>query len=531
MDEKKKSLIIRIVQMCDEFSDSYNPYSLLPTELVIQLVGSLENLRAYYFHKIVYVPSFFDSKLYTIFRIRDNYVDYVIVESPFAGDSTSTNPIVGSDFRFFSVNYASDGTLIQSLIMDNVVEVPIIVIRTNMTSVFRDTRYDLNFKLYQFGNPSEQKETICNLFALPGFSFVLYGYIFLRLTFIEFFPIISFEGKLDHKQHVVDSVFVYDYANGTILGIVESQLIFFWNDKRFSIVNFYPDLQGTTYSLNQQPVTIPIDTIIGGQNNFIVERRENNVTSDNEWNIIAKGSKGKRQALVGNEPTGGKIRYTSLKEFILINQSDRDKILYLIAFTNLKPGLNAYPMYGVIGFSNFLDTQSKLRTFPIRITFKKTYDPETYQNYESIWFRYTPDMLFIYETGFEKWRTLNAGSISLNDVNMTLLQSEVGVGTFNALENRNNDIETNLSYTFDTRFVTKTEEPPYEVGYNKTESSRSLWASRPRVSGSDDLTSESYGYGKDIEPHVIKVHAKSREFGNANFESHRFRNRRAVGFP
>lgn len=409
-----------------------NPYSLLPTEIVIQLIGNLNNLRTILYNEIIQLEESKNVNLYTVWRVRDNYADYIIVEIPFAG-LPPYNPITQNEFRFFIVNYADDGTLIQSLLMNNTTAVPISVVRTYITTTYRSIKYNITFNFYQQGDPILPKQAVCNLFAFPHFSFVLFGNIFIHFTLIDYFPTITYIGKINENSALIDSYFFYDYANGTIMGLIESQLIFFWNTKSFAITNYYPDLKGVEYNIYRD-LPVPIDVIIGGQNVFSVEQRIRDPSTDNDWNIIRKATKGRLDSYVGNEPSGGKLEYTSLKEFIRIDNTISE-ILFIIAFTTIKEGLNEFPIYAIIGTTDFKDTQTKLRTFPIICEFvdKKN---NTFQQYESIYFKFVNNTLIIYRPGFEDWRKLNTASIAINDVNTALLRANTSRDVFNSELNK-----------------------------------------------------------------------------------------------
>lgn len=432
-----------------------NPYSLLPTELVIQLVGSLNNLRTILFHQIAQIGDSPTASLCTVWRIEDNYADYLISVSPFAGPPPY-NDISNKDFRFFSINYASDGTLIQSLLLDNVSSEPVSIVRTLVNLTYRSINYNVNFSFYQFGDPTEQKQNILHLFAFPSFTFVLYGNIVIHYTLIDYFPIITYIGKLNPSKSIVNSYLQYDNANGTTLGVINSQLVFFWNDKSFALTNFYPEITDTLYSTRQQPLNEACNILIGGQNVFSTIKRIRAPEDPNDWNIIRKATYGFLDQYVGDEPNGGKFKYTSLKNFIKIDDLSSMEIKYIIAFTETKIQ-NLFPKYAIIGITNFRDTQVKLRTYPLPVSFTEKKD-DTFQHYEmfgiTLDFKYLPTEIIIFAPGFESFLKFNGGSTTLNDVTMTLLSSDTERNAFDPQENKGNRFiaPTPIKNTFEHRF-------------------------------------------------------------------------------
>jgi hypothetical protein len=107
----------------------------------------------------------------------------------------------------------------------------------------------------------------------------------------------------------------------------------------------------------------------------------------------------------------------------------------------------------VIGVSNFKDTQVKFRTYPLPITFTTTKDP-SFQNYKQLYFKYSPTGITIYSPGFDTFVQLEAGSITLNDVNMTLLSSDTERSAFSPPENKSHKFiaPTPVKNTFEHRF-------------------------------------------------------------------------------
>lgn len=429
-----------------------NPYStLLPTDLVIQLVGSLNNLRSILFHQIATIGDTSVASLCTVWRIEDNYADYLICVSPFAGPPPYNN-ISNADFKFYSINYASDGTLIQTILLDNVSCQPVSVIRTLVLLTFRSFNYTLNFSFYQFGDPSEQKQNILHLFTYPSFTFVIYGNIVITFTLIDYFPIITYIGKLNNTKSIVDSYLHYDNANGTLLGMVNSQLVFYWNDKSFALTNYYSDIGDTLYTTKSQPVNESCFILIGGQDVFSTIKRIRSTTDPNDFNIIRKATYGYLDQYVGDEPDGGRFIYTSLKSFVKINENTSEVLKYIIAFTDTKKE-NFFPKYAILGLSDFRDNQVKQRTYPLPITFTDTKDP-TFQKYKDFYFQYSPTGITIYQPGFDSFLVFNAGSIALNDVTMALLSNNTEASAYNVKLNKSTKFisPTPIKNTFENRF-------------------------------------------------------------------------------
>jgi len=412
-------------------------YSLLPIEVVMQLVADLHNTRSTIYSMIKTIDN--EKKLFMIWKIQDHYTDYLIAQTPFV--PTPQDIISAEDFRFYGVNFDEDGTLLQCMLMNNIVSVPITTIRTFLTLAFRGEKYNLTFDVYQNGSIVEQKESLCHLFCFPSFTFVYYGTIVLQFTLIEFFPVLTYIGRLNHSTRTIESFMTYDYANGNLMGILQSQLLYFWNDKSFALLNHFPDLASVVYT-SAGPIPRSLSVLIGGQNVFGLETRPptsgKSSFTEEDYQIIRKCTTSYNDTFYANEPTGGKLQFTSLKEFILIQEPSTilspRSMKYITAFTSLKT-LTTYPYYAVIGESQFADTQTKVRTYPLRVEFSQTYDPATWQSYESIWFLYTGSKLFIYEPGFENWRRLNAGNINVNDLRPALLQPTNTQTSFDSLQN------------------------------------------------------------------------------------------------
>ena len=379
-------------------------YSLLPLPVVIKMVTSLENLRLSLFYSIETLEwrgQDTNEYLLSILRMGDNYMKYIIILAPKLTPSTIAT--VGDDVvEFIGVNYAEDGTLLQSYIMPNAVKCPITIIRSQVELYWRSVFYTFTYNVPDVDRRREIKQSLINIFVFPSTTFVLFGRSVLHFTFIEQFFVPTYIGLLNDQDVVVDSIIEWDWADGLLVGTIDGQSTYMWNTQFFAITNQLPNLYQVP--LKNQKI------VLGGNFNYYLEYRDSTLSEP----ILVKSSYAHKLSAQTNELIGQLVDFVSLREFVLIDNTQ----LYIIAFSNVLSTDSLYDAYALIGSADFINTDSSLVTTPARVEYTTTYD-DTYQQYGLyFFFKYLAEdnVLIVYRLSFRDFLATASGRIVISDL-------------------------------------------------------------------------------------------------------------------
>ena len=384
-------------------------YSILPIDLVIELISSLEDLQLSLFFKIVKLPvngscdPSSTNSLCTIFRHNDNWMRYIITVTSEVGST------VYPSVQFIAVNYGADGTLLQSYLMSNAVEVPVTVIRSQCQIYWRSQFYSMNFGIPQVDRLREIKQSVVNCFVFPSLTYVLFGKLVFNFTYVEQFYTVTYVGEIEYDTLKVLPLTYFDWLDGTLCGKLDSQLFFCWSDLFFAITNQYPDIFYVN-SVSSSETQSNLKILIGGYDNYMITNRIVEVDP-----ILIKATYAHKLSVQSDEILGTLVDYTPLKEFIPITGTS----LYILSFSNvLLKGYQA--KYAVIGTTTFQDTNFPIHTYPATIQFVETKDPSfsSYGTVFVIYYKYDQpnNILFIYEPGFSKFLRFQNGNVILSDL-------------------------------------------------------------------------------------------------------------------
>jgi len=378
-------------------------YSLLPINIVIELISSLEDLQLSLFFKTAQLqlngPTDTTLSLCTIFRHNDNWMRYIIAVTNEVTSLSSMTPSV----QFIAVNYGADGTLLQSYLMSNVVQVPVTVIRSEIQVYWRSQFFSMNFSIPQLDRLREIKQSLTNVFVYPTLTYVLFGKLVFNFSFIEQFYAVTYIGEMEYQKLKVLPLTYFDWLDGILCGKIDSQLFFCWSNLFFAITNQFPDIYylGTSSKLK---------VLIGGYDNYMITNRT--VQTDS---ILIKATYAHKLSVQSNEILGSIVSYTTLKEFIPITGTP----LFILSFSNVI--LKGYQTkYAVIGTTTFTDTNFPIETFPATVVFTQTKDPSfnSFGTVFVIYYKYdaATKTLLVYEPGFMDYLMYQNGNVILSDL-------------------------------------------------------------------------------------------------------------------
>jgi len=415
-------------------SDSF---SIIPTAYVIHLVTTLElnNQTIFYdFHDINEVEY-----LLTIFRYKKDFCKYIICASP----SKSQSDL---NVQFFGVNY--DGYHLQTYVIDNSEPAPISIVRSNVSLYWRGNQYSMNFRVPNVNVFSQIKESILNIFTFPSVSYVVQNFIVINFTLLKDYYCPSYCGILDPKAKRVISLTTWDWCQGTLVGLLNQQMVYIWNTQNFAAINQFSELDDGEEVL-----------LSGGA-------KEYSVNTFQKGGLISKGTYSDGLSYQANEIKGSSLDYVSLKTFIPI-KNYKDENAFLIAFSNTRPETDEYSIYSVVGYSSFKNTRRSIITENVGVTLVSEKD-DSFENYGSLYYKWDTEkkVLLVYTEGFYSFLREESGNIVLSD----LIPYDLGsLGEYNQMKNNLDFLHNDLvlrEYDDDVAPRQKPTKPHFSGGYN-----------------------------------------------------------------
>lgn len=405
-------------------SNDTNPYTIIPTSYVIHLITTVElnNMAIFYdFHDFKGV-----NYLFTIFRYKKDYCNYVIVLCP---DVNSNE----NEIKFFGVNY--DGVLLQSFVMDNTFNAPVSIVRSNVSLYWRGEQYSLTFKVPNVNLFSIVKESILNIFTFPNKTFITQNDVVINFTLVDDYYFPSYFGQVNYDKKQITSKTTWDWCRGVLVGKLNEQIVYLWNSLNFAVCNQFPELDDRKQQI-----------IIGGVNDYSY-----NLKSSPE-NIIVKATYANGLGYQSDEILGERINYIPVKAFIPLNGFVLDLELveaYIIAFSNVTEN-SLYPTYAVIGTSSFKSTKRSIITDNVVVQFVIQKDP-SFQNYKELYYKYDSSnkTLLVWKNDeLPEFFVREQGQIVLSDIIPYNLGS---LGKYNPLTNNLSNITKEFQF-FDVFF-------------------------------------------------------------------------------
>lgn len=397
---------------------SIDSYSILPNEYVIHLVTTLElnNMAIFYdFHVINNIEY-----LFTIFRYKKDYCNYVITLSPKRSDSDVK-------VQFYGVNY--DGTLLQTFVMDNTFVAPISIVRSNVSLYWRGEQYSLTFKVPNVNLFSLVKESILNIFTFPNITYITQNDIVINFTLVDEFFFPSYFGQLNYDRKKIISKTTWDWCKGVLVGKLNEQVVYFWNTLNFALCNQFAELDD-----REQFV------VIGGVNDYTYNKK-------GEDNIIVKASYANGLVYQADEIIGREINYIPLRRFAPLEGFQiKGQVFpeaYVIAFSNTD-SISPFPTYATIGTSSFKDTRRSIQTTNILVTLVES--GEDFQTFFGLRYKYEPQgntLLVVNNQNFRDFLVREKGQIVLSDI----IPYDLGsLGKYNPLTNNLTNITKEFQF-------------------------------------------------------------------------------------
>jgi len=374
--------------------------------LVNRLITQLETLNL-----TIYVETSVDTDqveyMYSIIRQLSTFQKFIITKTPKI--ETFEEAILAPRLvQFYSVHYGAEGTLILNDLTSNVIPAQINIIRSVIQFFWRSRLYTTTFQIPQIDRLREIKQSICGIFtfATPQ-AYVLLGKIMFVFVYVKDFLCPLYIGILDHDKMESNSLVVWDWADGTLIGKLNGQMYYVWNDQSFFMINQHPNLYWNETNIQ---LYIP-----GGKDAFAIEYDTSSV--------ITKGTLAAPLHKQEDILQGQLINYINLKDFIRIPGLVDDQIYYIVSFSNItftttydEP--SNFPTFATVGFANFRNSNYPLVIENAICVFVQNKDDTFYRYGPYFYYKYddATQTMTIYQPTFDQFIQTQTGNMVIQDL-------------------------------------------------------------------------------------------------------------------
>lgn len=343
-----------------------NPYVNIPTEYLLDMISGLQNLNIPLYQNFLSINK--QDVLATIIPISSIMTDsrYLLIKA--APTKIPT---------FFSVNEQSQGILLADYKQINAIKAIVVSYKSSLTLVYKNVHYRLRFPVADIDQLIKIKSTIMNTFSMNGITFVLWDYLILHFTRFttsetpsqqDPYYRLSYIGRIDKDRKECFSYTSYDYAAGTLIGLIDTIPFFFLNKYQMGTVNRYPYINylaiGPT-SLNQ--------IISGGFNTYAISPntydKEENPNHFYRINFITE-----LQFQYDDLLTDYRWGYVPLQQIILIQNKECTTLsssygpYYILGFID-----EDYPPISFTATTQLLNSDNTLLTQPTETVYTDTF--------------------------------------------------------------------------------------------------------------------------------------------------------------
>lgn len=413
-----------------------NPYTNVCTSILYSLIDGVTSLQIPLYQQVYEYPSNDDTtiqSLFTMIYFPFHDAKWLCCESYQDGS-----------IAFRGVNLSDSAVLISSYNIVNVIPVPIVSYRGTIYLKYKNKPYRMFFSVPQIDQLIPIKKKIQNLFEEDIKAYVLYDklvLIFVRsalensvengdqmASVYRLMYVASFD--FEHPLNSIVPMTMFDYANGTLVAMINKRPYMFYNRYGLNSCNFYPFTSFTfTY-----PALSANYIISGGLNNYLIQPDTTNMTDPSFlWKINMAGElQYQAQEFVTDDTWG----YAPVRQLIQIpnvcdTEGQNTGPIFIFAFNN-----ETNPDLVFFGFTDMLNTDNTIVTFPLPL--ESTVQTDAYD-----WYRYpanatdspSPDngvlyfylvcnagestRLVIYGPSFASFMKQYKGSISISDLDFS----------------------------------------------------------------------------------------------------------------
>lgn len=390
--------------------------TLIPENIIIKLVTSLTMNRLQLYSEFFLLEN--KRTLLTILPFQKDSTNYIIVRSQ------------ENSVKFYSIQYTT--RFLTSTKLDIIQTLNLTCIRGDIKISAQGKSFHVPMKVPNIHNFNLVKEAILNLFNFPSITFLLHSSTILHFTSFDNFYYLTYIGNI--MNETLESLVYWDYSNSTLIGKIRDNVFYVFNSSFFEYCNQYGSVVDNG------------NIIVGGIFDYLIDRENTNIKS------ITYAFPLSFQA---DEIDGETIRFCAFQSFIPVSSS----IFYFIAIANTQ--VNTFNNYAIFSKSTFRGSKGTIQTFPVLIQFVSEKD-DTFQNFGSLFFKYTDSIVKIYITGYKDFLRTNKNSIGIS--NITTYQKN-RKEYYNALTN---SIE-NLNEMVKQEDVVETNTEEYNVDEDMTE--------------------------------------------------------------
>lgn len=329
-----------------------NAYTTLCTTTIYRLISGLESLQLPVYQDFILDQTHASVSYFAIFPIAFAASSYIIVQSV-AEENT---------IRFWSVNMNENNVLTANYETFNVIPGLLMNYRTKTYLKYKNKSFEFRYSVPFIDQLVNTKQLIQNLFNETMKSFVLYDTIVMQFVRIDkdSYYRFAYVGLLGMTPGglFVDQKTDFDFANGTLVGMIDKKPFMLYNRFGMQTINLYPF---SNYIFS--PLDIEKNySVIGGLNNYFLgpDQLEVGLWKTNfMYELQYQASFLPSDSSWGYQPLADQIPIPSTCQFIPPYTGPS----FIMAFNN-----HVFPTFVILGSTQFYNTENTIITsrLPIR---------------------------------------------------------------------------------------------------------------------------------------------------------------------
>jgi hypothetical protein len=403
-----------------------NPYTTVCTTTIYQMISGLESLNLPVYQDFIKDSCCNDLNYFAVFPIQFGVSNYILYQTD-----------LNDNINFWSINMSLTNVLTANYFTFNVIPAVIVNYRTLIVLKYKNKSFKLLFSVPFLDQLTGTKSVIQNLFNDSTKAFVLYDKIVLFFSKInddKYYRFV-YAGILSHSLYSENKndLFVlpttkFDFANGTLVGLLDKKPYLLYNKFGIQSVNLYPYANYVFNASDQKNNKV----VVGGINNYFLQPEIE--TKPNLWKCSYCFELQYQAPFFKTDNNWG---YVPLEIQILIpNTCDYIEPAtgptYIMAFDSKDP------QYVYLGNTQFLNSDNTIITFKKSIIYTENaelvswyvYPPTELpiitpdDNSSNLYYYYNGNDFIIYKPTFNNFISLNTAAISIADLQFSTSRNE-----------------------------------------------------------------------------------------------------------
>lgn len=396
------------------------------------MISGLESLCLPLYQDFILDPTHPMISYFCIFPIAFAASSYILVQS-----TTDGNLI------FWSINMNDENVLTANYETFNVIPGLLMNYRTKSYLKYKNKSFEYRYSVPFLDQLVSTKKLLQNLFNETTKCFVLYDTIVMQFVRFHNDPYFRFvyTGLLDMKAGglFVEEKTDFDFANGTLVGLVDKKPFFLYNRNGIQTLNLYP-FSNYVFQPNDLEQNY---VVIGGLNNYFLEPESRSTDSQISvaiklWKVNFSFELQYQAAFLPSDPEWG---YVPLANMIPVPSTcvfvpPYSGPSFIMAFND-----SVQPTVAIFGSTQFYNTENTIITRQVAIEFTSDASAYSWTVYPAngppapkpcptqtpayLYYVLQDDKMIIYDCTFSSFLAQYKGFISIQDLLYSITRNEM----------------------------------------------------------------------------------------------------------